>query len=317
VRAPRTGFVLFFALVALSARARGQKAPEEADTKAAPETTPPAAAKAEGDDESTPEVGKAPPDDGGDEDAPRKKKDTAAEPPPPPPKTSEAPLPPPAPPHSDEQTPRPYFVDASPVGRQRHAEIGPDFGIWSRPAKGDSVSYAPAVAWGVHVRAELWKYLGVTTYFSRARHPVDVPRGGLGLADTSIDQEPLDVLQLGARLQPTIMPMSTLRLWLGIGAAWGHVSAEEPTTTGPNSVEYADRTGAYLEYSLAVGATWDVVPEWMAISLMASGGVLSNQSGDVFTDHQAISPSGTTTTIGALPEFESSLTAQLGIGMIL
>jgi hypothetical protein len=226
-------------------------------------------------------------------------------------------LPPPPPPRVDEQEPRPFLYTFRPLTKERHIEVGPDAGVWFRSAKGSTVEYAPGFAWGIHTRAELWKYLDVTAYFSRAQHSVDVPRGSLGLADTNVEQPALDVVQIGGRIEPTLRPIADLRLWLGLGIGWGHITADAPTTSGANAATYADRTGVYLEYSAALGATWDVIPSWLALSLSASGGLLTNQSGDLFHDHQAISNNGTLVTLAALPELESSYAALLGVGIVL
>jgi len=226
-------------------------------------------------------------------------------------------LPPPPPPRSDEQEPRPYLHTFRPLTKDQHIEVGPDAGVWFRTAKGDGVEYAPGFAWGVHARAELWQYLDFAAYFNRAQHSVDVPRGSLGLADTDVEQPALDVLQIGARLEPTLRPIPPLRLWLGLGVAWGHITADAPTISGANAATYADRTGVYLEYAATLGATWDVIPSWLAISLSASGGLLTNQSGDLFHDHQVIGKDGTLARLAALPELESSYAALLGVGIEL
>lgn len=247
----------------------------------------------------------------------KKKSDGASdEVPPEPPKTA-AMLPPPVDPRADEQEPRPFPSSSPPLSRVRHVEIGPDAGLWVRSAEGSSVSYAPAFAWGFHARSELFEYLAAAVFLSRARHDVDVRRGGLGLVDTEVDQPALDVLELGARAEPTYRPVPDLRLWLGLGVAWGLITAKEPSTSGANAVASADRRGVFLEYSASLGATWDVIPSWLALSLSGSAGLLSNQRGDVFYDHQAISQSGSTTTIGGLPKLESSYSVLFGVGMIL
>jgi hypothetical protein len=306
-------FAAGLALIVASGRARAQAAGPSAATG---DTAKPAPAPADDEDDAD--------DDQADDETSPKEKTNADQPSeksessePTEPSKELKRLPPPPPPRSDEQEPRPYLYTFRPLTKDRHIEVGPDAGVWFRTAKGDSVAYGPGVAWGIHARAELWEYLGFTAYFSRARHSVDVPRGSLGLADTEVDQPPLDVTQVGARLEPTLRPTPTLRLWLGLGVGWGHIKGDAPTMTGANAATYADRTGAYLEYSAALGATWDVIPNWLAISLSASGGLVTNQSGDLFHDHQVIGKDGTLLRLAALPELESSYAALLGVGIVL
>ncbi|MBI3206069.1 MAG: hypothetical protein HYZ29_31325 [Myxococcales bacterium] len=225
-------------------------------------------------------------------------------------------LPPPVVPRADEQEPRPVF-GAGATEAERHLEIGPDFGIWSRPAKGETVEYAPGFAWGAHVRAELLPFLGLRAYFDNSTHAVDVPRGALGLDGTQIEQPDLQVFQLGARLEPTFMPAPTLRLWAGVGVAWARATAPAPSSTGAMQIRHADRSGVFLEYSGALGATWDFVPRWLAATLSVSGGLLTDPSGDLFDEAPVNDGAGGTAKMGGLPEFSASYVAQLGVGLIL
>lgn len=276
--------------------------------QAAPAPVDPAGPAVATDDEAEADTG---------DEAPPKKKATpsaASSDVPPEPDRDVRRLPPPGEPRADEQEPRPYLKLVRPLSRERHIEIGPDVGIWSRPAEGDSIEYEPALAYGVHLRVPLASFLAITGYFSQASHSVTIPRGSLGL-DFEIEQEPLQVTHLGSRLEPTLEPIPNLRLWLGLGIAWGHIRAEEPDSDG--EMAYADRSGVYLEYSGSLGATWDVIPSWLAVSLSGSAGVLTAQTGDLFDDHQVIQKDGTTTTMGAMPELAGSYSALLGLGIVL
>jgi hypothetical protein len=226
-------------------------------------------------------------------------------------------LPPPGDPRIDEQSPRPYLEVAPRKWHDRHVEIGPDVGVWARPAKGNEVTYSPGLAYGLHARADLLGFLGLRVYGASTKHPVSIPRGALGLPATEIHSSDLQVFQLGARLEPTFMPLPTLRVWLGLGAAWGRASADEPATSGANAVDFHDRAGVYVEYSGALGVTWDAIPDWLAVTLCASGGIMTDQSGDLFHDQQASRKDGTLTRIGAMPELESSFSTLLGVGIIL
>lgn len=264
-------------------------------------------------DSATPSADSDSLDDEDDKAKPREKVELTPEPP----KVVHKTLPPPGDARADEQEPRPVFGEPMERDPDRHLELGPDVGLWARTAKGDDVSYAPGLGYGVHARAELWRFLGLRIYFNNATHAVDVPRGSLGLPDTQLDQPDLRVFQLGARAEPTFMPLPTLRVWCGVGIAWARATAPEPSSTGANQIRYADRSGVFLEYSAALGATWDFIPHWLAATLSVSGGLVGEQSGDLFHEQPVADGAGGTARMAGFPELASSFSAQLGVGMIL
>lgn len=281
----------FSIVIACAAVAQAQPAPPPAE--------PPEPAKAETEDDEEAEP------------AAKAAESPAVEPAPEPPPE---PLPPPLPPpRADEQELGPYVPPAETEVAERKLEIGPDFGITVRSAEGDGVSYSPGFTWGAHLRVELVSFLGFRAYFNNSYHAVDVPAGALG--PDEVDQEDLKVTVIGARLEPTWVVTPELRLWAGVGVAWGRVFAEEPETTPP--VASHDRSGVLLEWTGSLGGSYDVVPNWLALTLLLSGGFVTNQSGDVFDRTQAISQTGQITYLGGLPEFSSTLSALVGLGIIL
>ncbi len=177
------------------------------------------------------------------------------------------------------------------------------------------MKYSPGFVYGAHARIEVFRFLGFRAYANQSHHSVDVPDGEL-VENTSVDQPALQVLQIGARVEPTVLLLPTLRLWAGLGVAWGRATAPEPSTSGALQ-DPAERTGVFVEWSGALGATWDVIPAWMAITASVSGGAMSNQSGSMFEKRQAIDANGLFSEIGALPEFKSSFAALVGVGIIL
>jgi hypothetical protein len=281
-------------LIALESGAQAQVVKPEAPEKK-PDEKP--AAKAEDADE----------DEGESEDEPKTKSKSSI---PAEVKSEQESLPPPPPPRNDEQFPRPYLERPSPIRGVRHVELGPDFGLWSRPAKDERASYATALAWGAHARVEILPVLGFSAHFNAAKHEVTV-------ADPDVDQPPLEVLQIGARLEPTWPVLPTLRLWLGVGVAWGRATAPSPTVVGLQDSSIPDRSGVFLEWSGALGGTYDVIPNWLALSLSFSGGAMANQSGDLFDEGQAVNQNAQMVPFPGMPEIESSFAALLGVGMIL
>jgi hypothetical protein len=226
------------------------------------------------------------------------------------------PLPPPQAPKAGDQDPPPYFYGPAPRARVRGLSVGVDAGISIRPAEGDTVSYDPAFAFGAHVRAELLPYLGFRAYFTRANHAVDIPRGALGLEDTQVDQPSVGVTVIGARLEPTWVVSPGLRLWVGAGVAWGRVKADEPSFEGKYDIRVAERSGVMLEWTGALGVNVDIIPEWLGATASVAGGVLSNQSGDIFENLQGVDQGGTLVDVGGLPKFSATACALVGLEAI-
>lgn len=229
------------------------------------------------------------------------------------------PPPPPPPPRADEQLPRPYLKLPEPEKPSRKVELGPHFGVEYLPASGSGVSYGPGFAWGGHARIVLAPWLGLRVSFTQSSQPVSVPDGALGLpAGTHIDQPDLSVLLLRVRVEPTWVVSPRFRLWAGVGAGWGRISAPAVTTSGAQAgLHSATRKGVMLEFAGELGASFDVIPNWLAVSLMGSGGVLTNQTGEVFTPSQAFTADGHRIQLAGLPHFGSSLSALLGVGVLL
>lgn len=227
--------------------------------------------------------------------------------------------PPPPPPRADEQEPRPYLELPPPEKPSRQVELGPHLGVQYLPADGSAVSYNAGPAWGAHARIELAPWMGLRLSFTRSTHAVTVPDGGLGLpAGTGIHQPDLSVLLLRARLEPTWVVSPRLRLWAAVGAGWGRISAPSVTTTGTEAgLHSAGRKGVMLEFSGALGASFDVIPDWLAASLMVAGGAVTNQSGEVFSRPQVFTADGHRLYMDGLPHFGGSLSALLGVGVLL
>ena len=232
---------------------------------------------------------------------------------------STPPPPPPAPPRADEQNPRPYLKLPEPEKPSRQVELGAHVGMEYLPARGSALSYGPGFAWGGHARIEIAPWMGFRISFTQSSQPVSVPDGALGLqSGTRIDQPDLSVLLLRARIEPTWVVSPRLRLWAGIGAGWGRVSAPALTTSGTQAdLNAAQRKGVMLEFSGGLGGSFDVIPNWLAASLMVSGGFLTNQTGEVFTSSQAFTADGHRTQLAGLPHFSSSLSALFGVSVLL
>jgi hypothetical protein len=225
-------------------------------------------------------------------------------------------LPPPAPPRADSQSPRPYVLFRE-RPRERKLELGPDFAVWHRNTEsGSSASYGTGVAFGAHARIELREWLGLRLFFLWGKHGVDVDSRGLQLSSGTVEQpDTISVTELGARIEPTWVVIPRLRLWAGAGASWARAQASRPVsaTSAVNTTE----AGVFIELGGAVGATFDVIPEWLAVWVSGSLGAVVDESGDLFQQQQAIAADGALLQIGGLPRMSTALATTLGVALVL
>jgi hypothetical protein len=223
-------------------------------------------------------------------------------------------------PRADEQTPKPYFAPATRERRLELLDVGPDLGMALRPAEGDTITYSVGLTYGAHARVEILRWLGFRAIVHRSSHAVSADDGAL-LSGTRVDHPKLDVLHLGARVEPTWVLYRGVRLWAGLGVGWDRIWADRPTLTG-RQVQAADRTGVAVEYSATAGATLDIVPKWFAVSLSLGAALVASQSGGMFEPLQAVDedisrPNDPLVYIAGLPEFEGAYSAVLGLGLLL
>lgn len=227
-------------------------------------------------------------------------------------------LPPPAAPHATDQKPSPYLKKPPPAQPVRKVEVGPDFGVWQRPADGSGASYGPGFSWGVHARIEIASWIALRASFVHNDQPVTVRSGALGLPGADIHQPDLQVTLLGARLEPTWVVSPRFRTWVGLGIAWGRIVAPAITTSGAfGTLNTTERDGVLLEYTGALGLTVDVIPNWLAASVAGSAGFLTNQSGSVFDGQQDRDQTGQYVFAGGLPRFSGSYSAMFSLGVLL
>jgi hypothetical protein len=231
------------------------------------------------------------------------------------------PLPAPAEPRATDQKPYPMVGNSGPEQPTRNVDLGMDAGIWWRAARGDGpVSYSPALAWGAHARIELLTWLGVRALALSSQHPASVERGGLGpTASTEVDQPPLQVVMLAAQIEPTWLLTPRLRLYTGLGSGWGSIVAPPPEARETQIVS-ARRSGVLIECWAALGASYDIVADWVTAGLSLGAGLPVNQSGAVFDRVQALPQNPAAQRIlyyESLPEFALSLSALASIGLVL
>ena len=222
-----------------------------------------------------------------------------------------------------EAPPRPVPESAPLATQPRKASVGADLGYTLLGTPRDSgASYDAALAWGGHVRIEIRPWLGLRLLARMTRHSVDVNRGGLAdgheeLRAVPLDQPPLDLALIGARLEPTWVVTPTFRLRLGAEAGFASLSAEPAAGrlgTGCQShcdLETAHRTGTIVEFAGTLGSTYDLIENWLAMTVDVSLGGFLAPAGPLFRPVQAFAD-GSMLSVDGLPEPKATLTLGWG-----
>jgi opacity protein-like surface antigen len=217
---------------------------------------------------------------------------------------SQFPAPVPEPPHTEAPS--------------RRVELGIDGGVGNRPASSGAVHYGVTSAFGFHARIDPLKWLGVRVVVRYESNGVSFDAGALGLPNgTTYDQSALARVYLGAAVEPTWSPVERLGLFAGLGAGWARSTAQELHTSGAEVVELPIRSSVFLEFPLSIGARYEVVRNWVMLSLAGSVGFLSNQDGKMLSSEQTPGKSGQLVTVGGFPEFGTSWNLLAGVGVLL
>lgn len=229
--------------------------------------------------------------------------------------------PPPAPvlppPRADEQQPRPYLGGPAPPQPMRNVDLGPDLGVVYMPSDDDAVSYHAAFAWGLHARIELARWLGFRAFFIKSHHEVSIDRGALNVPNAEIHQPDLEVTLIAGRIEPTWVVTRRLRLWGGPSLGLAYFVAPAATTTGEVELQGPRRTGATLEFGGALGATFDVIPDWFTAQLAGSAALTIGETGDAFDPPQAFDATGNRRYMDPLPTFGGSFALLASLGLVL
>lgn len=220
--------------------------------------------------------------------------------------------PPPLPkPSADEQDPAPV-PHSSGRPKERLAEVGGIIGI-AQPVVGDSdVNYDAAPLFAAYARVPLWEWTALRFLYTRSNHAVQGVPATQG-AEAS-KQPNLDILKLQARAELTWHIIPGLELYGGVGIAWGRLEADSVKNAAKDRLIYL-RRGVQLEYSGVLGASYEVLPRWVALGVDVSGAMYGDQSGSVFraaTDTYG----GETITVAGLPRFDSGWAAGVSAAVL-
>lgn len=197
-------------------------------------------------------------------------------------------------------------------------QLGPDFGLIERRAQPNDVGveYGSGIAYGAHAQVLVAQWLRFSAYYLHARQPLTVPQGSLGGASSiRPDHDHLSSFVLGARIQPTLNLGERLHLWASAGAGWGKVYAPamQVGLASAPMARVAERDAVLVELPFGIGGSFDVIRGWLAISFDATYAPLTNQSGDMYRDVQAIDTAGQLVRIGPMPKLAPAMAATASI----
>jgi hypothetical protein len=231
-------------------------------------------------------------------------------------------LPPPGPPRADEQQPAPVASEPK-VSVSRRLVMSMYFGPVYRSSAEERISYGTSIAWGPSATVLVAPWLRVMGYGRLETIPVDARPGAFDTArtsypDTTIEQDSLDSVGLGVRAAPSVAINDWLRCMAFVDLAWNRFTAQAPRTTGATEVRSAERAGVGLNYKAGLGVSVEPIGNWMDVSLNASYGFFTSQTGSAFKGVlQGFDQTGYIVHLAPLPRFERSFELLLSAGIIL
>lgn len=200
------------------------------------------------------------------------------------------------------------------------AEVAAGAGFLYRRATTEShanpggIAYGPSVGVDANARVYLVPWLRFAVYYAGGRTAIDVPHGASSIAYDRLDLDPAWAFSLGGRLEPTWHASDRLRLFGILGGGWGRMKAPEMRVeTGSVSYTVKARSGVWVEYPLGLGATYDVLPNRLGLSLETTVAPHSSQSGDLFGTVQYIDSQGLMGHVGPMPTLSSTLATMLNV----
>lgn len=182
----------------------------------------------------------------------------------------------------------------------------------------DGIGYDPAVQFSFQGRGYVSPWLSFSLYYVRASHEVSLPPGAAGMDYEQIDMDTVLSYSLGARVEPTYRVSDTFRAWLSLGVGWGRMSLDKVTVQEQDrSYTVRDRAGVFVEVPFGIGASYEIVPRWLAIQAEADVAHLSKQSGKLFDPTPFVDNKGSRDAVGPMPTQTISSSFLLGVSLIL
>lgn len=221
--------------------------------------------------------------------------------------------------------PLPPRAPAAPVPWTRHVDIGGGLALVNRVAATEApagtttpVRYTPSLGFGLWARWDIVRWLRVNLYFVRSQHDAGMPPGALGLPG---DPDPVGLYtySFGARLAPTWHFGPRLRTWVSAGAGWGRIEVDPflVRQDGGGSFNVRGRAASFVELPFGLGASFDLIPKWLALEIEVVGAFNVGERGDALREGQAIDARGRRVDVGPLPEISGSFVQTLGLSLVL
>ncbi len=200
----------------------------------------------------------------------------------------------------------------------RHVDIGGGVALVHRITSGDTgVRYPAAVGAGFWARVDVTRYLRANFYAVRTARDVNLPAGALGLAGDPGEVE-VYAYSFGLRLAPTWRLGPRARTWVSAGAGWGRLELGRfDVAAAGGSFQVRERAASFVELPMGLGASFDVVPRWLAVEIETTGVFYVAQRGRAFEDGQTIDASGRRVTVGAFPMLGGGFVTTLGLSLVL
>lgn len=197
---------------------------------------------------------------------------------------------------------------------ERHVIVMPVVGIWNFPFEQSGWTAKPGPVWGLNIKVEPFRWLGVRASFLRGNQRVDVDPATLRPGYSSY-QPTLAMTRLELRAEPTLQLTRSLSTYLGLGLSWGRFVAPEVDTTP--RLYSLERTAVHVGYEGALGIAYEPRADLIVLDFSIVGSLLKDQTGSAYDVIQAFTSDGHRTTLGGLSHFSGAVRAMFGIGLVL
>ncbi len=212
---------------------------------------------------------------------------------------------------------------ASPASADPMAEVGVSAGLVLRDEQSaakknpSGITYGPGFGQLVDAKIRLHRYLRFGVYYQRSYHEARIPMEVLGPAGTSYDLDSLLTFSLGARLEPTISLSDRFRVAAIIGAGWGRVTSQKMRVTTPDrSFTVYEREGVGVEIPMGLAASFDIIPDWLAITASMVIAPHLAQTGNLFENAQFVDSNGKMQYALSFPNFAPTFTQMIGLTLL-
>jgi hypothetical protein len=217
------------------------------------------------------------------------------------------------------QSPEPFLTEAPPLAPRRLLDVGAEIGFASRPASKGPVDYSLAMALGFHARLDILNWLAARLLVRMESQDVSFRQGALGLPPgTTYKDGALSRVSLGIAVEPTYSPFERLDLYAGAGVSWARTTADEMHAEIPEALSLPSHSSVFVEIPFSLGARYTVIPHWLTLNAAASFGIVTGQTGRLFSTYATPAGNAGIVQVGGYPAFaETAWTFLAGAGVLL